>query len=257
MASGRAKRPVLRVVLLALGLVGAALIVRQFGGSAGTEWVDDFVRDKGLPGEAIFLAVGMAATAAGIPRQVIAFLAGYAFGAGLGTGLALVAQLGGGVLAFLWAREIGQDWAQARLRGRYGERLRTLRDALAGNPFSSILALRLLPIGNNLALNLLSGVAGVRLVPYLLASALGYLPQTVIFVLLGEGIAVEETTRLGLAVALFVVSALIGFALLRRHRAAQVLEQAEAAEAAEALAEGTEDHDPAPAGDADGRHAGS
>jgi len=84
-----------------------------------------------------------------------------------------------------------------------------------------------MPIGNNLALNLLSGVAGVGFFPFLLASAIGYLPQTVIFALLGEGLAVEETTRLGIAVALFIVSALMGFFLLRRSRAARVLSEEE------------------------------
>ena len=66
--------------------------------------------------------------------------------------------------------------------------------------------------------------------PFVLASAIGYLPQTVIFALMGEGMAVEEGARMGLALALFVVSALIGYLLLRRHRAAQVMAQESAPE---------------------------
>lgn len=209
--------------LIAIGVVCAFYMVRKMGAGTATEWVDSFVKDQGLAGEAIFVAVGMAATAAGVPRQAIAFLGGYAFGTLGGTALAMTAQLAGGLLAFIWAREIGQGWANEQLEGRFGRRLRTLQTVLTENAFGSILALRLVPIGNNLALNLLSGVAGVGIVPFFLASAIGYLPQTVIFALLGEGLKVEESTQLGIAVALFIVSGLIGFMLLRRHRAAQAM----------------------------------
>jgi uncharacterized membrane protein YdjX (TVP38/TMEM64 family) len=102
--------------------------------------------------------------------------------------------------------------------------LRPLRDILAGSPFNATLALRLLPVGNNLALNLLAGMAAIGLVPFLAASAIGYLPQTVVFALLGKGVRVDGAWQLALAVALFVVSAAIGFLLLRRHRAGQALE---------------------------------
>src|SRR5207245_529877 len=80
---------------------------------------------------------------------------------GMGTGLGLAAQLLGCALSFFWARLVGRDWAERRLAGRFGCRLRALRDALAESPFDTTLALRLLPVGNNLALNLLAGMAGV------------------------------------------------------------------------------------------------
>ena len=111
-----------------------------------------------------------------------------------------------------------------RLAGRFGHRLRPMRDVLVGSPFGATLALRLLPIGNNLAVNLLAGMAAVPFVAFLLASAIGYVPQTVIFALLGKGIRVDGAWQMGLAAALFVVSVLIGLWLLRRHRAGRVLE---------------------------------
>ena len=43
--------------------------------------------------------------------------------------------------------------------------------------------------------------------------AIGYLPQTVVFALLGKGIRVDGAWQLALAVALFVVSAALGFVL--------------------------------------------
>ena len=49
------------------------------------------------------------------------------------------------------------------------------------------------------------------------AKAIGYLPQTVVFALLGKGIRVDGAWQLGLGVGLFVVSAVIGLLLLSTH----------------------------------------
>ncbi|WP_372616925.1 TVP38/TMEM64 family protein [Falsiroseomonas sp.] len=219
----------LKLLLLAAGLLASGVLLRELGGVPGTAWVDASIRDEGLWGEVVFTAVGAALTAAGLPRQGVAFLGGYAFGTVLGTALGLAAQLLGCAAAYGWARMLGRDWAERRLRGRFGHRLRPLRDVLAGSPFEATLALRLLPVGNNLALNLLAGMAGLRLVPFLLGSALGYLPQTLVFALLGKGVRVEGAWQLVLAGVLLAASVAISVWLLRRHRAARALESSEGA----------------------------
>jgi uncharacterized membrane protein YdjX (TVP38/TMEM64 family) len=217
-------RALAKLFVLAAGLAAGGWALRTLGAAPGTEWVDRFVRDEGLWGETVFVLAGAAATAAGVPRQGVAFLGGYGFGTVVGVGLALVAQLLGCAASYLWARAVGRRWAERRLAGRFGHRLRPLRDALAGSPFGATLALRLLPVGNNLALNLLAGMAGIALGPFLAASAVGYLPQTLVFALLGKGIRVDGAWQMALAVALLLVSVTIGLWLLRRHRAGQALE---------------------------------
>ncbi len=207
------------MAVLAAGLVAGGLLLRALGAAPGTAWVDAYVRDEGLLGEAVFVLVAALATAVGVPRQSVAFLGGYAFGVVVGSALALAAQLLGCALAYLWARAVGRGWAERRLNGRFGPRLRPLVETLRANPFSAALALRLLPVGNNLALNLLAGLSGIAAMPFFAASALGYLPQTVIFALLGKGVRVDGTWQMALAVGLFAVSAALGLWLLRRHRA--------------------------------------
>jgi uncharacterized membrane protein YdjX (TVP38/TMEM64 family) len=223
-AAARRRDALVKFAIMAAGLAAAGLLLRGVGLAPGTGWVDRWVLGQGLLGDLVFVAMGAAATAAGAPRQGVAFLGGYAFGVVEGTLLALAAQVAGCALSYGWARAVGRGWAERRLAGRFGHRLRPLRDVLAGSPFGATLALRLLPVGNNLALNLLAGMAGVAVVPFLVASAVGYVPQTVVFALLGKGVRVDGAWQIALAVALFVVSAAIGFALLRRHRAGQALE---------------------------------
>lgn len=224
-ASGRRRAALLKLAVMAAGLVAAGVLLREVGFAPGTGWVDRWVLGHGLAGDLVFVAMGAAATAVGAPRQGVAFLGGYAFGIVQGSLLSLAAQVVGCAISYLWARAVGRGWAERRLAGRFGHRLRPLRDVLAGSPFNATLALRLLPVGNNLALNLLAGMAGIPLLPYLMGSAVGYLPQTVVFALLGKGIRVDGAWQLGLGIGLFVVSAVIGLALLRRHRAGQALEE--------------------------------
>jgi uncharacterized membrane protein YdjX (TVP38/TMEM64 family) len=222
-AAGGRSRAVLKLAVLAAGLAGAGLLLRETGFAPGTQWVDRWVRGQGLAGDLAFVAMGSALTAAGVPRQGIAFLGGYAFGTLHGSLVALAAQMLGCAIAYGWARLVGRSWAERRLHGRYGQRLRPLRDVLAVSPFGATLALRLLPVGNNLALNLLAGMAGIRFWPFMAASAVGYLPQTLVFALLGKGIRVDGAWQLAVAIGLFFVSAGIGLILLRRDRAGQAM----------------------------------
>ncbi len=219
------RRALAKLVLLAAGLLAAGALLREMGGVPGTAWVDRSIRDEGLWGELVFVLVGAALTAGGVPRQSIAFLGGYAFGTVLGSVFGLAAQMLGCAASYGWARLLGRSWAERRLAGRFGHRLRPLRDVLAGSPFQATLALRLLPVGNNLALNLLAGLAGLKAVPFLAASALGYLPQTVVFALLGKGIRVEGAWQLGLGAALLAVSFAMGVWMWQRPRAARALEE--------------------------------
>jgi hypothetical protein len=127
-------RAAAKLGVLALGLALAGWIVRTLGVAPGTDtgmaWVDTFIRGQGLWGEALFVAIGTAATAAGLPRQIVAFLGGYAFGAGEGIAWALLAQLLGCAASFGWAGRSGRAWAERRLAGRFGHRLRPSATAL-------------------------------------------------------------------------------------------------------------------------------
>lgn len=181
--------------------------------------IDHDVRGKGISGELLYLAVGGIACAAALPRHVVSFFGGYAFGVGLGTLLALLATEIGCVLTFFYARLIGRPL----LTARFGARVRRIDDFLSANPFSMTLLIRLLPVGNNFATSLAAGVSRVPAQPFLLGSLLGYIPQTLVFALAGSGIEMGAGLRVGLAVLLFFVSAAIGIWLYRRYRHGKTL----------------------------------
>ena len=201
-------------MLASLALLGFLASHFQFGELLSQHWIDNEVRGKGWSGDLLFLAVGTLATALSVPRQVIAFLGGYGFGFVAGTALATLATLLGCVLGFFYARWLGRGLVQARFPGR----IRKLDAFLHQHPFSMTLVIRLLPVGHNASTNLLAGVSSVRALPFFAGSVLGYLPQNLVFALAGSGVNLDQALRLTLAVALFVISSLLGIGLYRRYR---------------------------------------
>jgi uncharacterized membrane protein YdjX (TVP38/TMEM64 family) len=209
-------------IMATLVLLGWAAKVSGIGDMLDTHWVDAEIRGRGLSGDMVFLALGAIAAAAGIPRQAICFLGGYAFGLGGGVVLSTVASLLGCSLCFFYARWLGREL----VLHRFAARVKRVDDFLHQNPITMTVLIRFLPVGSNLLTNLMAGVSSVRPMPFLVGSAIGYLPQTIVFVLLGSGIHVDPALRITLSVFLFVGSALLGAVLYRRLRHGHSLDAA-------------------------------
>ncbi len=200
--------------LLLAGLLLAGLVLRLIAAEGGAGLL---ARLSGAHDPAAVLLLGLvgsALCAVGLPRQMLAFACGYALGAWAGAALALLTQVLGCAADFIWARAVARDWARRRIAA--SPRLARMDVYLGANPFTATLTLRLLPVGNNLALNLLAGVSAVGFAPFLAGSALGYLPQTIIFTLIGSGAHVDRGVQLGVGIALFLISAGVGLVVLRR-----------------------------------------
>ena len=222
MRSAFSPRGILKGLLLIASLAALGFLAKHghLANMLSEQWIDAEVRGQGWHGDLIFLAVGMLTTALGFPRQVVAFLGGYAFGFISGTVLAALAAVLGCVLAFFYARWLGRSLIQNRFPGR----IRKVDAFLHEHPFSMAVVIRLLPVGSNAVTNLLAGVSSVRGLPFFAGSAVGYLPQTLVFALAGSGVNFDPALRLTLAGVLFVVSSLIGVWLYRRHRQGDALE---------------------------------
>lgn len=207
-------RVLLKGFVLIATLLAVGWLLESSGLSIDEAWIDAKVRGNGLRGEALFVAMAALAVGVGVPRQIAAFMGGYAFGVGEGTTLALLSMVLGCVADFAYARLLGRDFVQARFGARIGRFDSFLRE----HPFTTTLLIRLLPAGNNLLTNLVAGVSTVRAVPFFAGSAIGYAPQALIFALLGSGVKVDPALRVSASAALFVLSGLLGVHLFRRIR---------------------------------------
>lgn len=208
---------VLIVTLVAIGWLFEVIGLKSM---LNTGWVDQAVRGQpGLYGEALYVLVGAVAVALGLPRQAVSFGAAYAFGLGMGLGAALLATLLGSIFTFSYARFLGRD----ALTRRFPDKIGRINAFLQGNEFTMAIIIRLSPLSHNATTNVAAGVAGVRAVPFFLGSLVGFLPQTLVFVLAGAGFELDKMLSWSLSVVLFVASTLLGLVLWRRMRRARGL----------------------------------
>ena len=184
-------------------------------------WIESQVRGTGVPSEVFFVVVAALFASIGLPRQMIAFLGGYAFGFGSGTALAAAASLGGCILSFSCSRFFGRDL----MTRKAPRRIKKMDAFLSENPFTTTLLIRLLPAGNNLFTCLAAGVSSVRALPFFAGSLVGYLPQTIVFALAGSGVNLDPVFRIGLSVLLFGSAGGLGAYLFHKNRRVRAIDK--------------------------------
>ena len=202
------------VIMIAL-LISAGVLINhysfedivenfEFTGGANASWFN---------GRVAFFCLAALFTAAGGPRQVISFFSAYFFGLLPGFLLAVGATVTGCAITLTLAVLFG-GMAREFVRGRVDVALQIW----AKNALEVTLLIRLLPVGSNLVTNLTAGVARIPVGGFLLGSAIGYIPQTMVFSLMGSGVNVGSGTQIVLSIVLFAVSALLGVWIYARYR---------------------------------------
>ena len=207
------------MMLAVLAAVGFLLKSSPLGDFFEKSAIDDLVKGQGLRGEFLYVAAGALLTAVGFSRQAVAFMGGYAFGLAYGAGLSVFAAAIGCAMTFCYAR----FFARKTIARKFSERIRRVDAFLSGNPFVMTLLIRFLPVGSNFLTNLAAGVSSVSGVVFVTASATGYIPQMVIFSLVGSGVHLDMGYGIGLSIILFIASGLLGVRLYRKYRSGKRL----------------------------------
>ncbi len=203
--------------LAMLTLLGAVVYLVRYAGlseALDTHWMDDHVRSRGIVGVLIYIGLSAFFSAVGIPRQIICFMGGYAYGFALGSILGTVGTGLGCASAFIYSRLVGRSF----IKRKFGKRIQKVDDFLSRSPFNMALTIRFFPLGSNVVTNILAGVTSIPALPFILGSTVGYLPQNIVFALFGSGVNVSSTAQMVLAVILFVISSLLGFKIYRKYR---------------------------------------
>ena len=203
--------------LLVLLLVCFAIseIVRRVPAVAAFDenWIDMHVRNRGLLGAVYFIGMAAMLTAIGLPRQLTAFLAGYAFGFTDG----LIYSVIGATLSCATVFWLSRLFARRSLRKRFASHIIKLDSFVAIRPFLMTIVIRLMPFGNNLATNLLAGVSRMSGRVFIVGSMIGYIPQMAIFALVGNGILVHSYWKVTLSAGLLGLSLILGSYLYKQY----------------------------------------
>lgn len=164
------------------GALAASLLVLPW--SRWTLRLVEWIREAGAVGVAFYVVAYVVATLLLLPGSVLTAGAGFAYGPVLGTLLVSPASVLAATLSFLLGRSAARDWVSRRIATdpRFG----AIDRAIGESGFRIVLLLRLSPIVPFNLLNYALGLTRVRLRDYVLASFLGMLPGTVLYVYLGS-----------------------------------------------------------------------
>ncbi|KUL20954.1 TVP38/TMEM64 family protein [Streptomyces regalis] len=154
-------------------------------------------------------------TVAFVPRPLLNLAAGALFGSEWGIGASLAGTVLGAGVAFGLGRLLGQDALRPLLRGRW---LQAADGQFSRHGFRSMLAVRLFPGVPFWAANYTAAVSRMGYVPFLLATALGSIPNTAAYVVAGARASAPTSPAFLIALACIAVPALAGVVVAWRKR---------------------------------------
>jgi uncharacterized membrane protein YdjX (TVP38/TMEM64 family) len=175
------------------------------------EWLCGLVQSWGVAAAIVYIAVYATLVALSVPGGAVLTIAGgFFFGTGLGALCAVIGATLGATAVFLVARAGLGGFAQ-----RAGPLVGRLEAGFRADAFNYLLVLRLVPLFPFWLVNLVPALVGVGLPSYVLATALGIIPATVIFASLGNGLGtVVGEPDLGIVLRPSVLLPIAGLALL-------------------------------------------
>jgi len=210
----------LPIVILVAGLIGFfALGLDKYASIESLRDYHDTLKAY-VDANAVLSAVGfvvayIVVVAFSLPGgALMSVIAGFLFGVVTGSVLVVVGATIGATALFLAARTALGDL----LRARAGGAIERMRRGFKDNAFSYLLFLRLVPVFPFWLVNLVPALVGVPLGTYVLATFLGIIPGSIVFVSVGNGLGEvferDEEPDLGIVFSPEILLPLIGLGIL-------------------------------------------
>lgn len=166
-----------------------------------------YFKNHPIESSLIYVAIYTLATALSIPGAIILTIAGGAiFGLLWGTVLASFSSTIGATIAFLITRYFLRNSVRARL----GDKLKIINDGIKKDGAFYLLTLRLVPIFPFFAINVLMALTPIKAHTFYIASQIGMLLGTIIFVNAGTQLATLNSAGEILSVNLIISLCIIG-----------------------------------------------
>jgi uncharacterized membrane protein YdjX (TVP38/TMEM64 family) len=145
----------------------------------------EFVQSHSVVAACAYVLAYVGVVALSLPGAAVMTLAGgFLFGVPLGATLTIIGATVGATLLFLIARSAAGDV----LRERAGPFLARMSKGFRKDAFNYLLFLRLVPVFPFWAVNLAPALLGMRLEPFVAATAIGVVPGTLVFAAFGASL---------------------------------------------------------------------
>ncbi len=211
-----------RFALLAVVVVAAIVAGRTvLAGDMSVETIRAQVAGAGVFGWLVFLVVYVAAVVLLVPATPISLLGAALFGFAIGFPLIWAGAVVGTVITFSLARFLGRPFVERM----FGERADFAGDWTNRNGLGLVFFVRLVPLFPFNVVNYALGITRVRFRDYVIGTALGILPGTAMFALIGasavevKGVADVLQWSILLPLLGLLVLSVGGFLVAKRTRA--------------------------------------
>ena len=143
-----------------------------------------WIEGLGAWGPVLFVLIYVVATVLFVPGSALTLGAGALFGVGVGSALVSVGATLGATAAFLVGRYLARDWVAQKIAGHTA--FAAIDRAVADEGWKIVGLTRLSPAFPFALLNYAFGLTRVKLRDYVVASWIGMMPGTVMYVYLGS-----------------------------------------------------------------------
>lgn len=174
----------IKLVIFAVVIVALLFLAKQFNVQDLLILVLDRIQALGPLGVVIFIGIYILACVLFLPGSVLTLGAGVVFGVVMGTVYVSIASTLGATCAFLAGRYLARSWVEKKIQGN--DKFKVIDDAVAKEGWKIVGLTRLSPVFPFNLLNYAYGVTKVSLKDYFLASWIGMLPGTVMYVYIGS-----------------------------------------------------------------------
>jgi uncharacterized membrane protein YdjX (TVP38/TMEM64 family) len=173
----------IRLVVLVVVVAGLLVAVKLLPVERQLRGFLEWVQDLGPWGPVALAAVYVVATVLMIPGSLLTLGAGFCFHLAVGFITVSIGSTLGATAAFLVGRTLARGLVEAKVAGN--PRFRALDQAVGEQGFKIVLLTRLSPVFPFNLLNYAFGLTRVRLRDYALASWIGMMPGTLMYVYFG------------------------------------------------------------------------
>lgn len=173
-----------KLIIIALIVVGGLVAAFTLPVTDYLKSFLEWVEGLGVWGPVLVGLIYIPATVFFIPGSVITLGAGALFGVVVGTIVVSLGSTAGSTAAFLVGRFFARDWVAEKVKGN--AKFEALDKAVGKEGFKIVLLTRLSPIFPYNMLGYMYGITDVKLSHYVLASWIGMLPGTVMYVYFGS-----------------------------------------------------------------------
>lgn len=209
---------IVRLVVLLVVLALVALAVAVFGLENMGEWLRQAAESPWGP--VGFVLVYIVLVVLLVPGSLGTIAAGAVFGMWVGAAVALVGATIGASIAFAISRRIGREGASALSSGRVAGLDRWLSE----RGLFAMVVLRLLPVVPFNALNYAAGLSGIRSRDYLVGTAFGMIPGTLVVTAVAD--QADDPTSAGFATALTTAVVALLASIIAANRVRQLIADA-------------------------------